>query len=376
MNDNNLSIKIPDQFYCGFKSRREDECLGFMTPYDETKAFESRKQTVDSWRDKNIETKTIKNELLSGFRIDRHIKRYGWNGGNVVVRVEDPRGWECEISVANLCKIIENNTIENGIILAECIWGRDGGRNILLAKNSQPYIDATVNTKRQGKIVPVKDVNIGDYVLLKNGTKGIYFGRFFTVDLLGEKNSREFAITVSKKSKHILYITDQEFLGWRKEPFIQISSSLQVSEILNSDQEFDQGQIQDIFDDLKNRGDYLAFASSSKERFVFDLKPISKQNFDAGRFHSYRIITKNRTTGDYFLFNSWNTLNNHLPFGAELIELKSDSFFVKDIFTIRREASERYRYHYSNTRTVFIEKGATVFDKFDLFDVYVKKAEE
>lgn len=189
----NYSIKLPEQFYCGFQRRSEDELLGFMTPFGTDKAFEKRKETVDSWATprwdqkgkEKIEPNIIDNELLDGFRLDRHIKRYGWNGGNVVVRVEDPRGFELEISVANLCKILENNTVENGVIKNRCIWGRDGARNILLAENSEPYLAAIENTRRIN-LKPLsikKDVNPGNIVLLKNGQKGTYLGKGYPVQM-------------------------------------------------------------------------------------------------------------------------------------------------------------------------------------------------
>ena len=45
----NLSIKRPEQQYCGFQQRGEDELLGFLTPFGTDQAFEKRKYTVDSW---------------------------------------------------------------------------------------------------------------------------------------------------------------------------------------------------------------------------------------------------------------------------------------------------------------------------------------
>jgi hypothetical protein len=174
-------MKLPDKFYCGFKNHTNDDVpLGFMTPWGSDKAFEKRKNTVDNWsRSKSINPVTFDNIPVMGFKLGRAIKRSGWNGGNTVVRVEDPRGFEVEISVGNLLKIMVNNIVENGEIMAECIWGRDGNNNILLATNSEPYIQAVENTERSKRKISVKDVKPGMRVRLQNGTEGVWLGNYF-----------------------------------------------------------------------------------------------------------------------------------------------------------------------------------------------------
>jgi hypothetical protein len=199
-------MTLPHEFYCGFKrGYGSDYPLGFITPTGTDKASQKRIGTVDNWRSKDIDPITFPNDPVSGFKVSRSVKRTGWNGGNVVIRVEDPRGFELEISVANFLKLIENNTLENGEIMAECVWGRDGGANYLLATNSDPYIQAVANTERKSKKVSTKDVKPGYKVKLQNGDEFRLLGTFHTLTWMSgyrDPNGTEY------KSKYSDYGTE------------------------------------------------------------------------------------------------------------------------------------------------------------------------
>lgn len=177
-------ITIPEKLYVGLQKREKDTPLGFVTPDTGDAAFRKRKETVDSWatgyaweKKKTLTALTdVKNELIDGYIIADDIRRYGWSGGNVVWRMVDPRGFEFEISSANMASIIDCSTIKNGTIEGKCIFGRQGAQNVLLPENSQPYKDATVNTSRAKKKISMKDVKIGDKLLLKDGSEVIFAG--------------------------------------------------------------------------------------------------------------------------------------------------------------------------------------------------------
>lgn len=196
-------ITIPKQHYVGLRSQKHgsdnesDQLpLGFATPYDDhtTKAFEKRKSTVDSWSKHGLsiwdpETKTyiptlpldakiVDNSPVEGFRIAQEVRRVYWGGGNVVWRIEDPRGYELEISSSNLARILDCSTIKDGVIEGKCVWGRDKAQNILLPENSEPYKEAMDNTIRASTKVSLRDVSPGDVVLLKDGRTVTYLGLF------------------------------------------------------------------------------------------------------------------------------------------------------------------------------------------------------
>jgi hypothetical protein len=96
--------------------------LGFATPYEPNlKAYEKRKSTIDSWvrsyytTPVKIEPIIIDNVPLDNFKIAESVRRVYWGGGNVVWRIQDPRGFELEISSANLARIIDCVTIQHGV---------------------------------------------------------------------------------------------------------------------------------------------------------------------------------------------------------------------------------------------------------------------
>lgn len=189
MAKDDLAIKIPDSHYIGFQKRGDDELpLAFMTPDGTDSQAKKRKTTVDSWaknvwgQSQPLPAQSLKNELISGFSLVRSIKRCGWNGGNVVWRITDPRGFELEISSQNLSQILLYSNINKGEITDKCIWGRLGADNVLIPEGSDVYQNAVTNTDRTARKVSKKDLKRGMTVLLQNGIIGIYLGSYYTIE--------------------------------------------------------------------------------------------------------------------------------------------------------------------------------------------------
>lgn len=132
--------------------------LGFMTPFGTDKASLARIGTVDEWVDDKtyvirnriantihhhstdiaIPTITVDNDKLSGFRIDDMRRRM--TTSNVVWRVEDPRGFQLELSSPNLSYIIEEvGLLPGGQIPGQCVWGRVGNLNWLIPVNTPMF---------------------------------------------------------------------------------------------------------------------------------------------------------------------------------------------------------------------------------------------
>lgn len=186
-------IKRPDEFYVGLREQGQGDLpLAFLTPYDTTKAFEKRKATVDSWagghpyygRSANIAlpARNVTNTPLYGFRISESIKRTGgWNSGNVVWRIEDPRGFEWEIQSSNMAQIIIQSGISaGGIINQRCIIGRLGSNNILIPEGTdlwtQMESDLELRNSRSKSPI-ITNLSVGDYLTFSNGTNGVYLGK-------------------------------------------------------------------------------------------------------------------------------------------------------------------------------------------------------
>ena len=184
------TVRIPDEHYVGVIVNRErDELpLAFMTPNGTDSAAKKRKESVDSWVSQNnrrggenLDPLVYKNTPMSGFRLGSTIRRLSRYGGNVKWRIEDPRGFELEISSENFEDIYTECVIDRGDILAECIWARSGSENILLPTHTATYQAAIGATALAGKKIDLKSLKIGDYVTLQNGYKGRYLGRPYLV---------------------------------------------------------------------------------------------------------------------------------------------------------------------------------------------------
>lgn len=140
--------------------------------------------------------KIFDNVPLEGYQLTKEVRRTGWNGGNVVWRILDPRGFELEISSANLARIIDCSCIKEGVISEPCIWGRSGAANVLLPVSSDIYQKAKVNTERAAsKKISLKDVSIGDHVRIVAFPKDKdyvyeYLGKFTII--MGARNNNSY----------------------------------------------------------------------------------------------------------------------------------------------------------------------------------------
>jgi hypothetical protein len=191
-------MKVFSQLYVGMHTVLTGIPLGFATPYEENAAGRKRQETVNKWlgeysydylnsvRVKNkVNTKIIENTPAPGFKITDDVKRVYWGGGNVVWRVEDPRGFELEIQSNNLMAMIQSCGIEEGgLIPGNCVWGRSGGDNILLHETSDEYKDAVkaAETLKAPKQVGKASRQIGALYRRVDGSLGIYLGKVHMTD--------------------------------------------------------------------------------------------------------------------------------------------------------------------------------------------------
>jgi hypothetical protein len=216
----NHTIKIFDKSYVNFQRRPDDTVpLGFMTYYETNApaAFNKRKSAIDYYASYTNSSNPmngiiVDNTPMIGFRISRSLRRLGWHNQNTVIRIEDPRGFDIDITIANMIMLTDNNLLENGEILRECVWGRDGNVNVLLPVNSSPYMQAVANTARNGTHVNVRTVQAGDHVILKNGKTGRYMGSLYGIEWHIQTNGyrKPQTVTLSRRDKKFHYIRTVE----------------------------------------------------------------------------------------------------------------------------------------------------------------------
>lgn len=175
-------ITVPTQLYIGLDARDDSDVpLGNATPYGTDKAFLQRKDTIDRWAVPKarwdgkgfstppaIEARLIDNVPTEGFQISKAVRNSGWNSGNVAWRIEDPRGYDLEISAANFAAIVASGSITKGKIKGACVWAREGAQNVLLPITSKPYKDMIKALARSTKNKNKKDNTCQNHVDTSN----------------------------------------------------------------------------------------------------------------------------------------------------------------------------------------------------------------
>jgi hypothetical protein len=273
--------KIPESCYIGYKHRGDGEPqLGFMTPYDKTKAFDKRKETVDRWvngyswqnNPKNAKNKApeiLNNHPMKGFKLTLDVRRAYRYSGPDSWRVLDPRGFELEIKNENLAELMMDCAIDKGDISGECIWARRGGNNILLSVNSDEYKNAVKATKAidgaKKAYIPMKNVKIGNKVILENGITGIYCGR-----MNGYSEYRR-----TKKPSHTFICTNKDGVE-----YVYTRTEVKASEILDTAEQTQKYLENQIVQDIAKGNCYAFYLSNIVKReidLVTDNRPVDRQ---------------------------------------------------------------------------------------------------
>ena len=106
--------------------------------------------------------------------------------------VIDPRGFLVRISSENLQKILHVTGITEGLIQEKCIWARENSETklTLVPVSSPSYLEALENTELIEGKVSIKDVQIGDTVILQNKLQGRYMGTLSLYGPLYEYSAR------------------------------------------------------------------------------------------------------------------------------------------------------------------------------------------
>jgi hypothetical protein len=167
-------LNFPEKLYVGVQSRKPfcttTYPLAFATPWGTDSAFRKRKETVDNWvgqrftqqvkwidpvagiyeKDANghavyeqidhgeYEPEIINNVPIAGFSVDQAVER--WSTSNKMFRINDPRGFQLEISADNLADLIINSTLDKGVIQEPLIWSKNGAKVFLTRLDHESYL--------------------------------------------------------------------------------------------------------------------------------------------------------------------------------------------------------------------------------------------
>lgn len=135
--------------------------LAYMCQYETTQDgavaanVQKMQQTGTTWAQTSVEEGVVlENTPIKGFNIGSSVSR--WSTENKVFRVLDPRGFMVEVPTDNIATLLHHCTVVKGVIQEECVWGREGGKHILLPVNSEPYqaVVYKMHLKEHGLIKP------------------------------------------------------------------------------------------------------------------------------------------------------------------------------------------------------------------------------
>lgn len=311
------TIKIPEKVYVGFQGRRcEDEVpLGFMTPYTTDKAGEKRRATVDNWAagrgyggNKTFNSVILENKPMIGFKIGRAIRRSGgWNSsGASFIRVEDPRGFELEITIENLAMCMNGNIIEDGELVQECVWGRDGNKNILLPINSDPYKDSVTTKSAIDNAISLRNIKPGDKIKLITGEEGVYLGGLFPLTVDHYATPR--AVKPSSK-RYVLKQTDRHgkvtYVG---RPSIKVGEIMAEAETKMTPEQIELEVAEawkvdpNCFEDTSNWDRICGFATSDKIEMVsYALVERTEAELQKNTDHRIEMVLVENNAGEFLL---------------------------------------------------------------------------
>lgn len=175
-------MHIPAKIKVGYQKRTDTYTglLAYVIYYDEKGVL--RKETSwQSWRDKSQDTHDFDNVPTEGFVLNRNgggASRYSWDSRNEFVRVFDPRGFEFEISVANLLFILQECTSTKGKgIEGELVYAWSGTTLVLVPVNCQEYKESTAFTNLKSQKVGKALMVPGTKYQMKDTTEATYLGR-------------------------------------------------------------------------------------------------------------------------------------------------------------------------------------------------------
>jgi hypothetical protein len=117
------------------------------------------------------------NKPLPGFTLYK-TDRKNWGSLDQTWLVIDPRGFLVRITPDNLEKILHVTGITEGLIQQKCVWAREDSQTklTLVPVSSSSYQEAVDNTELLEGKVDIKEVGLGDTVIMQNGLSGIYRG--------------------------------------------------------------------------------------------------------------------------------------------------------------------------------------------------------
>lgn len=226
-------IYIPKTLKVGYQKRSDTYSgkLGFVT-YLYDKNVHRQEKSFNGWIEKKMGVDDFENKPTEGFVLNRNVggvyDSYTDDVRIEKVRVYDPRGFEFEIDIPNVLRILQECTSTKGKGLeGEFVYGWIGRNLVLLPVGTNEYNKAIETTKLHNMSLSAKDLIPGMVYLTKKNERLIYLGRFDWYQINNEYckaneskffNNKEVYVIVKHfkcKKQHIFAVNSDE--QYRKE---------------------------------------------------------------------------------------------------------------------------------------------------------------
>lgn len=163
---------IPEKLFLGFsRNPRGHAPLAAFTGAGADSGSKSRMQTVTS---NCVKTWTLDNAPQWGIKVGKS----SWRDE---IYMEDPRGFSVSVRSDHVLQLMRECVMIQGVIQASCVWARTNGQNMLLVVGSETHDLALIQTRLASSKIPLKQVQLGDWITLQNGTQGVYLGKYHKV---------------------------------------------------------------------------------------------------------------------------------------------------------------------------------------------------
>lgn len=207
----NNELNIPKKIKVGYQKRTDTYTgsLAYVIYYD-NKGVLRKEKSWDGWRDHKIDPQEFDNVPTDGFVLNKGVggarHSYGWNARNEYIRVYDPRGFEFEISVANLLFILQEcSAIKGKGLEGEFLYAWNGTELVLLPVCCQEYQESVNYRTLQAKKITSKEVIPGCSFKTKDKQEVMYLGKFTWSDPQ-EKDRYLYGSKFVGKKKHVFLI--------------------------------------------------------------------------------------------------------------------------------------------------------------------------
>lgn len=176
-----MSIFIAPKIKIGFQKRAD--CftgkLAYISYFDEKGKFR-KEVSWEGWRNKDIPVEEYDNKPISGFTLNKDVKRYSgdwFSSKRTLIRVHDPRGFEFEVTTENLIAILMHTDCLRRGLIGEFVYAWSGQELVLLPTNSEEYTKAIQYTAGLSKKVKSKELVVGGSYRTKRDGDVVYMGK-------------------------------------------------------------------------------------------------------------------------------------------------------------------------------------------------------